>query len=105
MSLPTPKRRRNLEKTVIINGHDLEVIFDFEVTKKHVERYMFVKQTVIDEWEITIESVNGIPAWLFTDDGIEIIKTALQEETDLLQEQYEAHCQDHICWAMDRRAV
>jgi hypothetical protein len=96
-----------MEKTVIINGHDLEVIFDFEVTKSRVYRvgHIGLSETIIEDWQIDIESVNGISAKHFTDEGIEIIKTALQEETDLLQEQYEAHCQDHICWAMDRRAV
>ena len=94
-----------MEKTVILYNNDWEVKFDFTITASHVERVgrIGMRNTILDDWEITIESVNGMPASCFTDEGLQVIRDALENDTDLIQRESEAHSMDWYGDEVDRR--
>lgn len=94
-----------MEKSIILNGFDMDVVFDFEITSSHVARVgrIGMRETVIDDWEIAIESVNGMPVSYFSEEGLQAIRDALENETDLIQRESEVHAYDHIADEVDRR--
>ena len=93
-----------IEKNIILYNDDHEITFDFEVTASHV-RYgrFYIKETCVDDWEITLHTIDGWPADKFTKEVQEEIVKALEEQTDIVQEQYEAHVNDALYEDIDRR--
>lgn len=93
------------EKTIVLYETDHEITCDFTVTASHV-RYgrFYVKETCVDDWEITLHTIDGWPASHFTPAAQAEIIAALEEQTDIVQEEYEAHVNDALYEDVDRRA-
>ena len=93
-----------IEKNIILYETDHEIIFDFEVTASHI-RYgrFYIKETILDDWEITLISVDGLPIKMFTPEAKQEIIKALEDHTDLIDEQRDAHVNDALYEEIDRR--
>ena len=94
-----------MEKTVILFNNDWEVVFDFTITATHVERvgHIGMRETVLDDWDITIQSINNAPPDCFTPKMIAMVKEALENDTDLIQRESELHAMDWFGDEADRR--
>lgn len=94
-----------MEKTITLFYNDWEVEFDFTITATHVERVgnIGMRETVLDDWDITIQSINNAPPDCFTPKMIAMVKDALENESDLIQRESELHAYDHVTSEWDRR--
>ena len=94
-----------MEKTVILYNNDWEVKFDFTITATHVERVgrIGMRETILDDWEITVQTINNAPPDCFSDKMLAMVVFALENDTDLIQRESEAHSMDWYGDEVDRR--
>lgn len=94
-----------MEKTITLFYNDWDINFDFTITASHVERVgnIGLRETIIDDWDITIQTINDAPPDFFTEKFIAMVKDALENDTDLIQRESELHSMDWFSDEADRR--
>lgn len=94
-----------MEKTITLFNNDWDIKFDFDITASHVERvgHIGMRETVLDDWDITIQTINNAPPDCFTPKMIAMVVETLENDTDLIQRKSELHAMDWFGDEADRR--
>jgi hypothetical protein len=94
-----------MEKTITLFNNDWDIKFDFDITASHVERvgHIGMRETVLDDWDITIQTINNAPPDCFTPKFMAMVVEALENDTDLIQRESELHSMDWFSDEADRR--